>query len=177
MKAEGKPSAADHAKDQEMLRTTVLLPKSLHQHLKRAGGTGGASEEIRRRLEKSVAAEKSPFKNIKTRNLLIALTFVAEKVALHFGDWSEDPFSFAVMKAALNLWLDANRPEGEVVMKPNPNREPFASFFAPGTSHENVARFILTNLTWLQEETRASVGREELIRQLATSITAEPGEA
>jgi hypothetical protein len=131
-----------------MVQTTIWLPQQMHQRLKDIGGVGGASEEIRRRLE---ASEKVPA-DPKTRELIEVITYVAEKAGINFGQWSEDRFSFEVLKAALDLWLAPNRPEGMPVMKPNPNREPFDSFFAADTSPENIARFILANLTWLKRD-------------------------
>jgi hypothetical protein len=141
-------STGDPAKGQEMIRTTIWLPQQMHQRLKQIGGAGGASEEIRKRLE---ASEKVPA-DPKTRELLSAISFVADKAGMYFGNWSEDPFAFETLKAAVDLWLTANRPKGEPVMKPNPNREPFDSFFASDTSPENIARLLLANLMWLNRE-------------------------
>jgi hypothetical protein len=152
----------------------VRLPRELQDRLRRAGGERGIGEEIRRRLEASFEVEKAPA-NPKTRNLLIATGFVAEKAAMYFGDWSEDPFAFEILKAGVNLWLIANQPKGEPIMKPNPNREPFDSFFDPSSTPENIARSILANLTWLREEKLSGVRRDELVRQLTASVEAKPG--
>jgi len=134
-----------------MVQTTIWLPQQMHQRLKEIGGAGGASEEIRRRLEASFEAEKAP-KNPKNMQLLEAIAFVAEKAEWDFGNWSQDPFAFETLKTALDLWLTTQRPKGDPVMKPNPNREPSVSFFAPGTSAENIARFYLSNLAWVKRE-------------------------
>jgi hypothetical protein len=131
-----------------MVQTTIWLPQLMHQRLKQISGAGGASEEIRKRLE---ASEKVPA-NPKTRELLSAIAFVAEKAERDFGSWSEDRFSFEVLKAALDLWLAANRPKGEPVMEPNPNRDPLDSFFGPPSTPENIARHFLAILAWLNRE-------------------------
>jgi hypothetical protein len=151
----------------------VRLPQKLQERLRRAGGEGGMGEEIRKRLEKSFETEKTP-KKPKTRNLLMATGFIAEKAGMYFGDWSEDPFAFEILKAGVNLWLTANRPKGEPVMKPNPNREPFDSFFDPSSTPENIASSILANLTWLREE-RAGGASDEIIPRLIASVEAAPG--
>jgi len=151
-KVEGKRSATSTgapAKGQEgMVRTTVWLPQKMHQRLKEIGGTGGASEEIRRRLEISLT------ENPKTRDLIEAISFLDEKVERVFGDWSEDPFAFEVLKASVDVWLMAHRPEGEAVIKPNPNRDPLGSSFGPDSTPENIARFYLAVLAALNREER-----------------------
>jgi hypothetical protein len=138
-------------KEGGMRQSALRLPPDLHQRLRRAGGEDGMGAEIRRRLEASFEAERAP-KNPKTRELLEAMTFLADKADTHCGNWSEDAFSFEVLKAALQLFLAARRPEGEAVLKPNPNREPFDSFFDPSSTPENIARFILANLAWVKRE-------------------------
>jgi hypothetical protein len=153
-KAEGKRSAGsaiDHAKGQEMVRTTIWLPRQMLQRLKQISGSGGVSEEIRRRLE---ASEKAPA-NPKTRELLSAIAFVAEKAEKDLGRWSENRSSFDVLKVALDLWLTARRPEGEPVMKPSPSGQ----YFDSSSGHpilentpENMARFYLAILDWLDRE-------------------------
>jgi hypothetical protein len=150
-KAEGRRSAIsidDRAKEQEMVRTTIWLPQHVHQRLKEISGSGGVSEEIRRRLEASDKVSRDP----KTAELVEAITFVADKLAMHFGNWSKDRFSYEALRAAIDLWLTARCPEGEPIMKPNPNRDPFDSSFGPDTSPENAARFLLAILTWLNRE-------------------------
>ncbi len=141
-----------------MVQSAVWLPRELHQLLKRAGGERGMGEEIRKRLEKSFEAEKIP-KEPSRHKLSLAVGFIATKAARYFGDWSEDRFSFEVLKAGVNLWLTANQPEGEPVMKPNPNREPFDAYFDPSSTPENIARSILANLTWLREEEKRQMSR------------------
>jgi hypothetical protein len=149
-KAEGKvPTSFTGSleKDLEMIRTTIWIPQQMHQRLKDIG-KAGVSEEVRKRLE---ASERVP-DNPKTRKLLSAITFIAEKAERDFGSWSEDRFSYEVLRAAIDLWLAAHRPEGEPIMRLNPNRDPLDSSFGPDTSPENAARFLLTILTWLDRE-------------------------
>ncbi len=134
-----------------MVQTTIWLPQQMHQRLKEIGGAGGESEEIRRRLE---ASEKVPA-NPKTRELLSVIAFVAEKAERDLGSWSEDRFSFEVLKAALDLWLMARRPEGEPIAKPSPSGQFFDSSSGhpiPENTPENMARFYLAILAWLDRE-------------------------
>jgi len=135
-----------------MVQSAVWLPRDLHQRLKRAGGEGGMGEEIRARLAASFEAEKPPA-NPKTRELLDAIAFVADKADLHYGNWSEDAFAFAVLKASVDLLLAANQPKGEAIQKANPNPDPDASgfsnfFFDPSSTPENIGRFIIGNWMW-----------------------------
>ncbi len=155
------------------IQSAVRLPRDLHEHLKQAGGERGLGEEIRKRLEKSFETKKTP-EDPNRQKLLLAVGFIATKAGMYFGDWSEDRFSFDVLKAGVDLWLTANQPKGEPVMKPNPNREPFDSFFDPSSTPENIARSILANLTWLREE-RAGGASSEILPQLVASVDAAPG--
>jgi hypothetical protein len=150
-KAEGKRSETSTgapAKDQEMVRTTIWLPQQMHQRLKEISGSGGVSEEVRKRLETSERVPDNP----KTRKLLSAIAFVAEKAERDFGNWSEDRFSYEVLRAAIDLWLTAHRPEGELAMKLNPSRDPLDPSFGLDTSPESAARFLLAILAWLDRE-------------------------
>jgi hypothetical protein len=76
-------------------------------------------EEIRRRLEASFDAEKAPA-DAKTRELLDAITHCAERTASDYARWSDDAFSFEVLKACLDMLLTYYRAKGEPVPKPNP---------------------------------------------------------
>jgi hypothetical protein len=134
-----------------MVRTTIWLPQHIHQRLKEISGSGGVSEEIRRRLETSERVPANP----KTRELLSAIAFVAEKVERDLGSWSEDRFSFDVLKVALDLWLMARRPEGEPIAKPSPTGQYFDTSSGhpiPKNIPENTARFYLAILDWLDRE-------------------------
>jgi hypothetical protein len=154
----------------------VRLPRELQERLRRAGGERGIGEEIRKRLEKSFEAEKTPKRpaDPKFQELLLAIAFVVAKLKTHFGDLWEDRFSFEVFKSALDLWLEAIQPEGEPVMKPNPNRASPGAFFAPDASPESVARAILVNWAWLQEE-RGGEATIEIGPQLIAAVMAVPG--
>src|SRR5882762_4254419 len=115
------------------IQSAVRLPRDLHERLKQAGGERGLGEEIRKRLEKSFETEKTPKRpaDPQIQILLLAVGFIVTKLRTYFGDLWEDRFSFDVFKSALDLWLLANQPEGEPVMKPNPNRASSGAFFTP----------------------------------------------
>lgn len=103
----------------DMVQSAIRLPKSLHQRLKKAGGERGMGEEIRRRLEASFDAEKAPA-GAKTAELLDAIAYCAERTADDYAPWSDDPFSFEVLKGCVDMILAKDRPKGEPVPKPNP---------------------------------------------------------
>jgi hypothetical protein len=92
----------------------VRLPQDLQERLRRAGGERGMGEEIRRRLEASFDAEKTP-KNPKTKALLDAIAFVADETDDNYGPWSENAFAFDVLKACVDLLLVLDRPKGEAI--------------------------------------------------------------
>ena len=64
----------------DMVQSAIRLPRSLHERLKKAGGDRGMGEEIRRRLEASFEAERSPA-DPKTRELLDAVASCAEEIS------------------------------------------------------------------------------------------------
>jgi hypothetical protein len=114
--------------------------------LKRAAGDRSMGDEIRRRLDASFVAESA---HPQTRELLEAIAFVIRETDSHYGNWSEDPFSFEVLKACLDSLLTACRPKGEAVRKtdPNPNIDPNASGFSnlyydPAYSVKDLGRLI-----------------------------------
>jgi hypothetical protein len=104
--------------DKEMVATAVRLPQNLRDRLAKVGGGQGLGEEIRRRLEASFVTEAAT--NPKTVELLDAIAHCAERTASDYGRWSDDAFSFEVLKGCLDMLLAANRPKGEPVPKPNP---------------------------------------------------------
>ena len=160
------------------IQSAVRLPRDLHERLKQAGGERGLGEEIRKRLEKSFETEKTPKRpaDPQIQILLLAVGFIVTKLRTYFGDLWEDRFSFDVFKSALDLWLLANQPEGEPVMKPNPNRASSGAFFTPDASPESVARGILVNLTWLLDEWAEAGGATgEITPQLLAAVLAIPG--
>ena len=99
-----------------MVQTTIWIPQAMHQRLKQIGKAGGASEEIRTRLELSFEAEKVP---AKTRELLDAIAHVAGETAVIYGNWFEDAFAFEVVKESVESLLAAARPKGDVVINPD----------------------------------------------------------
>jgi hypothetical protein len=145
-KAEGKRVGTfTGAPAKDMVRTTIWLPQQMHRRLKEISGSGGVSEEIRKRLEASENVPDDP----KTRQLFSAINFVADKAGKDFGNWSEDLFSYEVLRAAIDLWLTAHRPEGELV--PKPSREP-GSYWPPENTPENIARFLLAIVAYWERE-------------------------
>ena len=96
-----RPKPAD-----DMVQSAIRLPRTLHERLKKAGGDRGMGEEVRRRLEASFAAERSPT-DAKTRELLDAIAFCAEEMSRDFGPWSEEPYAFAVLKETIRHPDDA----------------------------------------------------------------------
>ena len=106
--------------DDGMLQTAVRLPQSLRDRLSKAGGDRGLGEEIRRRLEASFEADKAPA-DPRTRELLGAVSSCAERIAVDYGSWAEDPFAFAVLRVCVSMLLTHFQPEGEPVPKPKPD--------------------------------------------------------
>ena len=104
----------------EMIQSAIWLPRSLHERLRRAGGERGLGKEIRRRLEASFEAEKTPA-DAKTRELLDAINNCAERTADDYARWSDDVFSFEVFEGCVNMLLTHCRPKGDAVPKPNPS--------------------------------------------------------
>src|SRR6516164_2275524 len=103
-----------------MTQSAIWLPRELRERLKRAGGERGMGEEIRRRLKASFDAEEAPG-NPKTRELLDAISLAADDTSDNYGDWSEDPFAFEVLKGCVDLLLGEHRPQGNPVNNPKPD--------------------------------------------------------
>jgi len=141
----------------EMTQSAVRLPQSLHERLKKAGGERGMGEEIRRRLEASFDAEKTPA-NPKTRELLDAIFFSAEEMARDYGDWSEDAFAFEVFKACVNLLLTHYQPKGEPVPKPKPDGSG-ELLYGPNPSAEDISRFLVG--TWIRDRPKRAFADKE----------------
>lgn len=102
----------------DMVQSAIRLPRTLHERLKKAGGDRGMGEEVRRRLEASFAAERSPT-DVKTRELLDAVASCAEEISHDFGPWSEEPYAFALLKETMNLLMKHFEPKGKPVPKLN----------------------------------------------------------
>lgn len=104
----------------DMVQSAIRLPRTLHERLKKAGGDRGMGEEVRRRLEASFAAERSPT-DAKTRELLDAISYCADETARDYGSWSADGFAFVVFKGCVELLLKQRQPKGEPVPTPKPD--------------------------------------------------------
>jgi hypothetical protein len=123
--------------DEVMSQSAVRLPRSLHERLKKAGGARGMGEEIRRRLEASFEAEGEAPTDPKTRELLEAISFLATRGAIFYGDWSEDAFAFQVLKGSVDMLFKRYQPEGDLVHpKANPT-ELGETIFGKNGENEN----------------------------------------
>lgn len=97
--------------DMEMIQSAVRLPRSLHERLKKAGGRRGMGEEIRRRLQFSIDAEKIS-SDPTTRELLGQIEDIARDLSSD-EPWFANQFAFDVFKAAVDALLLSRRPSGE----------------------------------------------------------------
>jgi len=140
-----------------MVQSAIRLPRSLHVLLKKAGGERGMGEEIRRRLEASFDAEKTPT-NPKTRELFDAISSIAEETTRFYGSWSEDAFAFEVLKASLHLLLTHYQPKGDGAPKPNPTKLADL-FFDPDHSIADISRLFVN--AWMSD--RAKRKLEDLL--------------
>lgn len=104
----------------DMVQSAIRLPRSLHERLKKAGGDRGMGEEIRRRLEASFTAERSPADG-RTRELLDAVASCTDEISRDFGPWSEEPYAFAVLKETVVLLWKHFEPKGKAVPKLSPD--------------------------------------------------------
>lgn len=139
-------------KADEMVQTAVRLPQSLRDRLTKAGGESGMGEEIRRRLEASFDADKTPT-DPKTAELLEAISQCAERTASDYARWSEDAFSFEVLKACLDMLLKHYRPKGEPAPKPNPegmHEIIFGKEYSP--KPEELSRLYVTS--WITDQAK-----------------------
>jgi hypothetical protein len=150
-KAQGEPKR----KPKEAMEQSALrLPAALREQLRRAGGDGGMGEEIRRRLEASFAAEKTPA-DPKTQELFDAIAYIADKTGRYWGSWAEDPFAHEVLATAVTLFLAGRRPKGEAVQKrkSTPEASGFQDvLFGPDATPESIGRFLLANWQWARHE-------------------------
>jgi len=120
----------------------VRLPPELQDRLRRAGGARGIGEEIRARLEASFEAEKVP---AKTRELLDAISQVAEDTATYYGNWFEDAFAFKVLTACVDLLLRGYQPKGEA--GPSPDHSELAEIlWGPDHSEKEISRTLVSDV-------------------------------
>src|SRR5262250_773973 len=81
---------------------TLRLPRELHDRLKEAGGERGLTAQIRDRLEASFAGTPPSADDPKTAELLQAVASVARFGKQKIGRWHENPYAFAILKAAVD---------------------------------------------------------------------------
>lgn len=146
-----------HETADEMAHSAVRLPRSLHERLKKAGGERGMGQEIRRRLEASFAAERSPT-DVKTRELLAAIASFAKDVARDYGSWSEDRFAFEVLRECVTRLLTHLQPKGEPVPHPKPDGAGDL-LFGPDHSIEDITRTIVS--VWMSDRAKRGFSDEE----------------
>jgi hypothetical protein len=144
-------------KSTEMLQSAIRLPRSLHDRLKKAGGERGMGEEIRRRLEASFEAEKPPA-DPNTRELLDAISAMAEEIGAYYGRWSEDAFAFGVLKACVNMLWAYYQPKGEPTANPNPDSAAHL-LYGPDHSLEIVSRTMVSG--WINERAKRAFAQRE----------------
>jgi len=145
---EGVSGAMKRKSSDEMTHSAVRLPRDLLERLKRAGGERGMGEEIRRRLEASFEAEKTP-SNPKTRELLEAISSFAEETNAYYGSWSEDAFAFRVLKACVDMLLTSLEPKGDAVPKPTRLGE---MLFDPDHSVDEISRVFVSG--WKRDQAK-----------------------
>ena len=124
-----------------MIQTALWLPRGVHERLKKAGGERGLGEEIRRLIEASLDAAKTPKDEI-TSELVDQIKEIAD-LSLNEPPWHADRFAFDVFKAAVNTLLSARQPSGEA--KPETRAEFQARWEDenPETIGRMVARFAI----------------------------------
>jgi hypothetical protein len=142
-------------KEDEMIQTAVRLPQSLRDRLSEAGGERGLGEEIRRRLEASFEAEKVPADE-NTRELLDAISAVAEEMTGYYGRWSENAFAFEVLKMSVNMLWSYYQPKGEPVANPNPDSAADL-LFGPDHSPKEISRTIVGG--WISDRAKRALAR------------------
>jgi hypothetical protein len=147
-------------KTMEMFQSAVRLPKNLHDQLKKAGGERGMGEEIRRRLEASFQAEKD-HADPTTRELLDAISAMAEEIKDYYGPWSEDSFAFEVLKACVNMLWAYYQPKGEPTANPNPDSAADL-LYGPDHSPKDVSRTIVNG--WINDRAKRSFAQREKTR-------------
>ena len=143
-----RPKPAD-----DMVQSAIRLPRTLHERLKKAGGDRGMGEEVRRRLEASFAAERSPL-DAKARELLNAIAFCAQEITRDFGPLSKEPYAFAVLKETISKLMTRYEPKGELVPNLQPDVSAIEFLFAdePSAPPEKAVGYYLGSWSHRQAE-------------------------
>jgi hypothetical protein len=108
----------------------------LHDRLKEAAAGRSVSEEIRRRLEGSLLYDLAGGQ--KTREFIDAVGSLTRNIRPYYGRWHENPYAFAVLKAAIDTVLAKVQPRGE----PTPPADD--GEFRPGDTPEAAGRALAT---------------------------------
>lgn len=122
--------------EDEMVQTTIRLPKSMLDRLQKTGARSGGSE-MRARLEQSFEREADPATDLFTARA----TSLAREITKHFGSWATDRFAFEAYSAALPLLLGAG-PEGEAVPHLKDASLQGSAIFSGRTTPEEAGRFM-----------------------------------
>jgi hypothetical protein len=112
------------------------LSRDLHEQLKKAGGERGLSEEIRRRLEWSIANDWT--RDTKTGSVIDAIANLARNVKSYYGDWHKNRYAFDVFKVAVDTVLTKVRPKGEPIPLADDGE------FRPGDTPEAAGKALAT---------------------------------
>jgi hypothetical protein len=94
-----------------MIQTALWLPHDTHERLKKAGGERGLGEEIRRLLDTSMAAAKTPLDEV-TEEILDQIRDIARDLSLDRPLWA-DPPNYNAFHIAVNALLSSHEPRGE----------------------------------------------------------------
>jgi hypothetical protein len=127
------------------LQTSIRLSRELYNRLDAAREGRPLGEEIRRRLEASLAGAPPAAIDPKTGNLLDYINTVADVVSAHFGDWHSDPGAFAVFRLAVEKILSDVCPEGEPLLKP---RNQAKALMPDPTNIEAAAAMVAAVALW-----------------------------
>jgi hypothetical protein len=102
----------------EMVQTSMRLPRELFDQLTQVAGERGTSTEIRRRLEASLSGEAPAEGDPKTRALLVDLARAARAVEDAYGPWHNDPYAREILRSLAAMLIGPVEP-----VKPRPPRK------------------------------------------------------
>ena len=126
--------------DKTDVQTSLRMPEELRDRLARAATEKGhgIGEEIRQRLEMSFEGFSV---DEKTGRLLATIGFVTQFVDQNCAPWNQNPFAFALVKAAIETLLAQYRPNGEIE-RPKRDESRATSMFFEHDTPETCGRVI-----------------------------------
>jgi len=145
-------------KPSNLVPTAISLPPEMHALLKQSGGDRGLSEEIRRRLQASLDAERTS--DAETRTLVEMIAQAARNTSEFYGAWHKDAFSFQAFKAATNWMLNTFEPKGEPVAKPNSDSLADVLFDEAG-GPEAVGRSIAAIVQYSEQKSQRTNSKDQ----------------